>query len=129
MRSNELVAHLLLRAGVAFSLLYPPYAALLDPVSWAAYFPAFVRALPIETTVLLHAFGVLEVVLALWLLSGWRIRFPAALTALLLVAIIAVNLNQFEVLFRDVSIAAMAIALALWPKSRNVDLTNNQDKL
>lgn len=112
---SKTFVHLTLRVGVAFSLLYPPFAALQDPISWAAYFPSFVSALPLDTIVLLHIFGAIEVALALWILSGWRIRLPALITALLLIAIVAVNPAQFDVLFRDLSIAAMALALALWP--------------
>lgn len=113
--SGTRAAHLWLRAGLAFALLYPPYAALGDPVSWASYFPDFVRAVPVDLIVLLYAFGIIEVALALWILSGWRIRVPAALAALVLVAIVAVNLAEFEVLFRDLAIAAMALALVVWP--------------
>ncbi len=108
-------AHLALRVGLAFAFLYPPYAALSDPLSWQAYFPPFVHALPISPLILLHAFGVLEVAIALWLLSGWRIRFPAALAALMLLGIVAFNWSQIDVLFRDLSLAALAIALMLWP--------------
>lgn len=111
-------AHLVLRVGLAFALLYPPFAAVSDPVSWISYFPAFVRMLPIDSILLLHAFGVVEVAIALWLLSGWRIRVPATLAALMLLGIVASNLPDFEVLFRDLSIAAMAVALALWPSAR-----------
>ncbi|MDP2594077.1 MAG: DoxX family membrane protein [bacterium] len=115
MSSSPQTAHLALRVGLAFAFLYPPYAALSDPVSWAAYFPAFVHALPISPLILLHAFGVLEVVIALWILSGWRIRFPAALAALMLLGIVAFNFSQLDVLFRDLSLAALALALVLWP--------------
>jgi uncharacterized membrane protein YphA (DoxX/SURF4 family) len=108
-------AHLALRIGLAFSFLYPPIAALYDPISWASYFPTLLRALPIDTVVLLHLFGVLEVVLALWILSGWRIRIPSLIACALLLGIVGVNLNQLDVLFRDLSIAATALALALWP--------------
>lgn len=109
-------AHLTLRVGLAFAFLYPPYAALSDPLSWQAYFPAFVQALPVSPLILLHAFGLLEVAIALWLLSGWRIHFPAALAALMLLAIVAFNFAQIDVLFRDLAIAAMALALALSPR-------------
>ena len=114
--SQEAWAHLVLRIGLALAFLYPPFAALSDPVSWASYFPGFVRALPIDITALLHIFGVLEIAIALWLLSGWRIRVPATLAALMLLGIVASNLPDFEVLFRDLSIAAMAVALILWPR-------------
>ncbi len=115
-RSAE-VAHLLLRVGVAFAFLYPPIMAVGDPVSWMSYFPSFVRDLPINTTLLLHAFGVVEVAIALWLLSGVRIRIPAALAALMLVAIVIANPSDFEVLFRDLTIAAAALALFFWPRA------------
>ena len=108
-------AHLALRVGLAFAFLYPPVAAISDPVTWAAYFPSFVHELPIDITIILHAFGALEVVLAVWILSGWRVRVPALIASGLLVAIVVLNMNNFEVVFRDLSIAAMAFALALWP--------------
>jgi uncharacterized membrane protein YphA (DoxX/SURF4 family) len=107
-------AHVLLRFGLAFSFLYPPLAALVDPISWASYFPPLIRDFG-DPTLFLHAFGVLEVIIALWILSGWHIRIPATAACILLVGIVLVNLNQFDVLFRDLSIAAMALALALWP--------------
>ena len=74
------------------------------------------HALPISPLILLHAFGVLEVAIALWLISGWRVRTPAALAALMLLGIVAFNLSQLDVLFRDLSLAALAIALVLWPR-------------
>ena len=113
--SSPALAHAILRAGLAFALLYPPLAALGDPVSWGAYFPSFVHALPLPEIAILHAFGMLEVAIALWLLSGWRIRIPAALAALMLVGIVAFNLSQFDVLFRDLSLALVALALVFWP--------------
>lgn len=108
--------HFLLRAGIAFAFLYPPFAAIQDPVAWSGYFPAFVNALPVDSVVLLHVFGLLEVVIALWLLWGRHLRIPAILAIVLLIAIVAVNLNDFGVLFRDVSLALAALALVWLPE-------------
>lgn len=116
--SLERQAHFALRFGLAFAFLYPPLAAIADPLSWEGYFPHFLRALPIPPLVLLHGFGLIEVAIAVWVLSGRAIRLPAALAALMLLAIVAFNTNQFDVVFRDLSIATMAIALALWPAPR-----------
>ncbi len=106
-----------LRIGVAFAFLYPPYAALVDPTSWLGYFPHFVLAttqsMNIPDLVVLHGFGILEVVIALWILSGWRIYIPATLAVVILAAIVILDLSDFEVLFRDVSIALAAASLAL----------------
>jgi hypothetical protein len=106
----------MLRIGAAFAFLYPPIAAVFDPVSWFGYFPHFIRALPIDSLILLHGFGIIEATLALWILSGWRIRIPALLMTTMLLVIVAFNLAQIDIVFRDLSIAALTLALALWPK-------------
>lgn len=113
---TEYIAHFILRFGAAFAFLYPPFAAIGDPYSWIGYFPRFVQNLPIESLFLLHSFGVIEVIIGLWILSGWRIRFPAAVATLMLIGIVVFNVPQFPVLFRDLSIAALTLALTLWPK-------------
>lgn len=112
----------LLRVAVAFAFLYPPIDAVLDPASWLGYFPPLVTnafhvvsvPLKLSDLVLLHGFGVLEVTLALWVLFGRRVRIPALLMAFILFAIVGFNLDpsNFSVLFRDVSIAFAALALA-----------------
>ena len=105
-------SNLILRVGVAFAFLYPPFAALRDPVSWFAYFPAFMRGLAPEL-VLLHGFGLLEVIIALWILSGKRIFLPASAAVLILCAIVSFDFADFDVVFRDLAIAAAAAALAV----------------
>lgn len=117
--SNPALAHLFLRVGLAFAFIYPPIAAIFDPYSWIGYFPQFVRALPIDQMVLLHLFGALEIGIAVWLLSGYKIRIPSALAAVILLAIVGFDWHSFDVLFRDLSIAAMAVALALLPNERS----------
>ncbi|MEK9176672.1 MAG: hypothetical protein AAB923_00060 [Patescibacteria group bacterium] len=105
-------ADLILRVGLAFAFLYTPLNALWNPYSWIGYLPSFMRGFAPDLVVL-HAFGFLEAVIALWLLSGKRIFFPSLAAAVILVAIVLLNLSNFEVVFRDLSIAAIAIALAV----------------
>ncbi len=107
-------ADFVLRLALAFSLLYPAVNAWFEPLSWIGYIPAFAAALwPFSNELLLHLFGAVEIALALWLLSGRRIAIPAAASAAILIFIVVTNPVQFEVLFRDISIAGIAIALAL----------------
>lgn len=124
--THEWRAHLALRVGVAFTFLYPPIAAISDPVSWFAYFPRFFRAIPIDSLVLLHGFGAIEIALALWVLSGKNIRPPAILMTLILLAIAAFNWTLADVVFRDLSIAATTIALALWPNAGSATAPNER---
>ena len=106
-------AYLLLRIGAALAFLYPPLSAVFgDPYTWFGYFPAFVQGY-LPDIVLLHAFGAVEVVIGLWILSGYKIFVPAILATAMLLAIVAFNLPQFDVLFRDVSLACLTFALAL----------------
>ncbi|MDO8548100.1 MAG: hypothetical protein Q7R71_00290 [bacterium] len=110
----ERVANFILRAGVAFAFLYPPINALFDPSTWIGYLPHFARGIGgLSDIVLLHAFGAVEVLIALWILSGKKIFWPSLVATAILVAIIFLNLQDFQIIFRDVSIAAAALALAV----------------
>ena len=112
----ERYAHLALRVGVAFAFLYPPIAAILDPDSWLGYFPQWIFTLiPVNPLFILHGFGIIEVLIALWILSGRAIRPPAVLATLMLLGIVVFNWSGLDVLFRDLSIACMTLALSLWP--------------
>ena len=114
---RDQLAHLTLRIGAAFAFLYPAIAAVADPTSWLGYFPQIIRGLPIEPLVLLQSFGIIEVALAVWILSGWKIFIPALLATFILVGIVLFNLTQIDIVFRDISIALMTLALVFWPKT------------
>ncbi len=103
---------LILRAAVAFAFLYPPFNALTQPEAWIGYFPQFVSGLG-DPVLMLHIFGIVEAGIALWILSGWKIWLPSFAAALLLVGIVAFNSPEFQVLFRDLPIAALALALGI----------------
>ena len=105
-------ARVVLRLGVAFAFLYPPINAFSNPYDWIGYFPSFMHGL-VPDLVLLHTFGVVEIIIALWILWGRNIFWPAALATVMLVAIVAFNVSNFVVVYRDLSIAAASLSLAL----------------
>lgn len=110
------LAHILIRIGVATTLFYGAVAAFLAPSSWVGYLPDFALFFgPAE--VLLGVWGIAEVALGVWIVSGWRIQIPAAITALSLMLVIAFNINQMSVLFRDIGVAFAALALVLLPSN------------
>ncbi len=115
-------AYLLLRIGAAFAFLYPPLSALFgDPYTWFGYFPQFAQGY-VPDMLLLHAFGVVEIGIGLWILSGYKIFIPAMLATAMLLGIVVFNLSQFDVLFRDLTIACLTLSLALMhaPKKEGV---------
>lgn len=106
----------LLRIGLAFVFLYAAISGFQDPAAWVGYLPNFMTKFLAPTT-LLHFFELYEFALALWLLSGWYLRYAALLTALTLGGIVVTNPGQLLITFRDVGLLFMALALALTSKS------------
>ena len=83
-------AEFVLRIGLAFAFLYPPISSIFDPNAWIGYFPTFTRGY-VDDLVLLHVFGVIEVIIALWILSGKRILLPSLAAFLMLVGIVTMD--------------------------------------
>jgi hypothetical protein len=99
-----------LRLGLAFAFGYASIATLLAPEEFSAYVPSFLPAW--ATHVALRCFAAYEVGLAVAFLSGRHIHAASLLAAATLIAILAFNLDAFDVLFRNVAIASAALALA-----------------
>ena len=98
--------------ALAFAFLYPAYGFWSNPGNWAGYIPAFVQNFGLSQETLLLALAALHIILALWLLSGWRLFFPSLLAALFLASVVYFNWNQLDILFRDISLMLAALALA-----------------
>ena len=108
----------LLRVALAFAFLYPAYGFWNSPNDWIGYIPAFARNVGLPQDMLLMVIAVVHIVIALWILSGWRVFVPSLLAAIFLGSIVYLNWNQLDVLFRDISLALVALALAWSAKSR-----------
>lgn len=106
------LSQFILRLGVAFAFLYPPINAITNPFDWIGYFPPFMHGI-LSDMLMLHLFGIIEVIIAVWILIGRDIFWPSLAAFFLLVAIVLFNMNNFVVIFRDLSIAAAALALAI----------------
>lgn len=106
------VGNFVLRLGVAFAFVYAAVAGFVDPDSWVGYFPNFIRSLVPEYT-LLALWGVVELVLGLWILSGKHIFWPSLAASLSLAGLILTNLGTMDIIFRDVTILAATITLAM----------------
>lgn len=109
---DERTVMLLLRLGLAFAFIYPAVSAVFEPTSWIGFFPDFIREFVGNDTLLLHAFGSTESIIGFWLISGRALFTPSALASLYLIAIIFFNWAAMEIVFRDISILAMALTLA-----------------
>lgn len=107
-----LITRYLLRIAIAFAFAYAGIAGLMTPSSWVGYLPSFVSyAMP--PTVALTAWSIFEIFFAGYVLTGWRDRFVGFLAAILLVLMVVFNVSQISILFRDLSLAVAAAALAV----------------
>ena len=78
--SNVKLASFFLRIGLAVVFLYAALSSFLDPSAWIGFFPLWVQQnLPV--TILLFAFSIYEILLALWLLSAWKAKEAAIVAA------------------------------------------------
>ena len=101
---------LLLRLGLATVFLYAAISAFLVPDEWVGYLPQFMRDV-VPADILLPMFSILELTLALWLLSGLYVKYAALLAAAILAGIVVFNFELFAISFRDIALIFAAIAL------------------
>lgn len=114
----------ILRIALAFSFIYPAISAWFNPFAWIGYFPPFLLDMVGQyDMLLLHAFGISEIAIGLWLIFGKRIWWPSVLALVYLIGIVVFNLNQMDVIFRDITIAAIALAL-MYPRRESKEDTN-----
>lgn len=110
---RDKLVFLLLKIGLAFVFIYAALAALINPINWIGYFPPFLKDL-VPSSILLPLFSFFEIVLAVWVLSGKKLFYSALISCFSLLGIIVFNLNQMDIVFRDVSILFTAAALAVY---------------
>lgn len=116
MNSKFVSPQLLMRVGLASVFLYAGFAALAQPSHWIGFVPhSFTNIIPADT--FLKMMSLYELALGTLLLTGYYVRYAAALSALTLLGIISGSLDAFEVTFRDVGLLCMAIALFMSPEN------------
>lgn len=102
----------LLRGALAFGFAYVAVSSLLSPTNWVGFLPLFVTSvIPLEQALVAIAIG--ELLLALWLLTGWQVRTAGLLSVFVLLGIVVFNLGALDLVFRDISMAAVALALSI----------------
>ena len=116
---RESVAKIILRVGLAFALIYASIGGILEPTAWVEYFPTFALGFVPDETLLL-IWGLFQVILAVWILSGRKIFIPSALASFSLAGLIIFNLDATDVIFRDVTVLSVSIALMIenYPKTK-----------
>ncbi len=102
----------LLAGGLAFVFAYAGFQALRTPDNWIGYVPSMVTHIMSAST-FLQLISISQLVLAVWLLSGYWRRLAGVAAILLLGGIIVGNPHALDITFRDVGLLFVAGALVL----------------
>jgi uncharacterized membrane protein len=113
---NNKRVSLILRIALAFSFIYAAISAFTTPNNWVGFIPDFLPGNFITYAYYLTIFSVIEIALGLWLLSNKKVKYAAIVSAIVLAGITVFNLGAIDIVFRDVSLFLVAVALIFLSK-------------
>ena len=104
----------LVRIGFAFAFCYAAIAGFITPDNWVGWIPGFAQDLsPFGAEGTLMLFGVGEIVLALWLITGVREAVALTVSGALFLGIALMNLGAMDIVFRDIALGFAAFGTAI----------------
>ena len=103
---------ILLRLGLAFVFFYAAIGGLVSPNDWIGWLPVF-----LQNTLMLNLFSVMEIIMGVWILSGYQSFWAGIFSGFMLLGIVVFNFQVMIVVFRDVGLALAAFALAFLSKN------------
>ncbi len=119
---KEFLISFLLRSGLAIAFFYAGISSFLNPTNWIGFVPNFIGAI-ISKEIFLMIFSAYQVFLGIGLLFDYKTFTLSILSSITLFFILFVNIMNLEILFRDIAILFMALALiSLSYKSKNNNL-------
>jgi uncharacterized membrane protein YphA (DoxX/SURF4 family) len=117
----------LLRLALAFTLLFAGIDSFVHTSDWIWFVPTWLENFGISQQLALHGHAVMEIILGILLLTGWKTRWVAAVVAADMVAIIFANglsRELFLITFRDVGLFFVALHLALYSDNSKLNTSD-----
>ena len=115
-KKNILISFLL-RSGLAIAFLYAGISSFLNPTNWIGFVPNFIELI-IPKEIFLIIFSAYEILLGAGLLFDYKTFTLSILSSATLFLILFGNIMNLEILFRDIAILFMALALAALSKNK-----------
>ena len=109
-QNKDILISFLLRSGLAIVFFYAGISAFLNPTAWIGFVPMWIRNI-VSENIFLPIHATLDVVIGIWLISGKKIFYASIVASLTILSILIFNIGALEILFRDVAILFMALAL------------------
>ena len=114
---KNLLISFLLRSGLAIAFFYAGISSFLNPTSWIGFVPNFV-GLIIPKEIFLIIFSGYQILLGIGLLFDYKTFALSILSSATLFLILFGNIMNLEILFRDIAILFMALALATLSRNK-----------
>ena len=109
-QNKEFLISLLLRSGIAIVFIYAAISSFLNPTSWIGFVPGFIE-LVIPGGIFLIIFSVYEIILGFGLLADYKTFSLSIISSITLFFILFGNILALDILFRDIAILFMSLAL------------------
>ena len=109
-QKKDILISFLLRSGLAIVFFYAGISSFLNPTNWIGFVPNFLGAI-ISKEIFLMIFSIFEILLGIGLLFDYKTFTLSILSSITLFLILFGNIMNLEILFRDVAILFMALAL------------------
>lgn len=109
-QNKEFLISLLLRSGIAIVFIYAAISSFLNPTSWIGFVPGFIE-LVIPGGIFLIIFSVYEIILGFGLLADYKTFSLSIISSITLFFILFGNILVLDILFRDIAILFMSLAL------------------
>ena len=109
-QNKYILISFLLRVGLAITFFYAGISSFLSSTNWIGFVPNFI-GLIISKEIFLMIFSIFEILLGIGLLFDYKTFALSILSSATLFLILFVNIINLEILFRDIAILFMALAL------------------
>jgi hypothetical protein len=114
-KTKEEKVSLTLRLGLAFVFIYTSISAILNPIAWIGFMPQFLGEMK-ETFLIVHDIGL--ILLGVWLVSNKKVYYASVISAIFLLAVVVFNWGAMDIIYRDIGLFLMAVALAFLSKKK-----------
>lgn len=117
--SKQNQASLLIRVGLAIVFVYAAISALITPNAWVGFIPDFSNQF-LDPIIALDILSVMQLLLAVWLVTPYLPIFSAIVSALFLGGLMVTNIEEFLITFRDIALVfgCAAVVVLEWPQKR-----------
>ena len=109
-QNKNILISFLLRSGLAIVFFYAGISSFLNPTNWIGFVPNFIGAI-ISKEIFLMIFSGYQILVGIGLLFDYKTFALSILSSITLFLILFGNIMGLEILFRDIAILFMALAL------------------